>query len=208
MQSAIYDEALTAGETWEVTFVAVKDEQDLTLPAGLGIPWTLNNSVPIAVNATGATVQAALEGAGPGIGPRQLTVTGGAGGPYHITWLHLTPTGALHLPLLPSVTGIVVVQTPLPLTGVTAELQARVDADTLTPLFTLTSPSGGIVVTEATGTVAITLAATVSAALSIPVGTVLVAVYDLQLTDTSVTPATVHYPVMGRLTIRKAITHA
>lgn len=84
------------------------------------------------------------------------------------------------------------------LTGYTARMMIRANVADANPLLSLTSPSGGIVITAATGTVTVTITAAQTAAL--PAG---VHVYDLEL----VAPDTrVIKMIRGTVSVRAEVT--
>jgi hypothetical protein len=88
--------------------------------------------------------------------------------------------------------------TPINLTGYTAALQIRdTYADTTTDL-SLTSPSGGIVITGATGTIAITASAAQTAAIA--AGTY---VYDLEITSSG---GIVTRLIQGKISLSPQVT--
>jgi hypothetical protein len=86
---------------------------------------------------------------------------------------------------------------PVNLTGYTARMQVRATASAASTIFSLTSPSGGIVLGDATGTITITIAATATAAA--PAGCY---VYDLELVDGS----TVYRLLQGDFTVDAEVT--
>ncbi len=87
---------------------------------------------------------------------------------------------------------------PIDLTGCSAALMVRTTYDAATPLVSLSSPSAGITLGGAAGTIRIEIDSTVTATL--PPGT---AVYDLKLTDSLGNPLRL---VEGNVTISPAVT--
>lgn len=84
------------------------------------------------------------------------------------------------------------------LTGWSARMMIRAKVADASPLLSLTSPSGGIVITAATGTVTVTLTAAQTAALAAGVH-----VYDLEI----VAPDTRVVKMMrGTMTVRAEVT--
>lgn len=86
---------------------------------------------------------------------------------------------------------------PINLTGYTAALQVRQNYYDTTALLTLTSPSGGIVITGATGTIDITMSATQTGSLDEGFY-----VYDLEITS----GGTVTRLIQGQFTVSPEVT--
>jgi len=86
---------------------------------------------------------------------------------------------------------------PINLTGYTAAMQVRQQYSSDTAELTLTSPSGGIVITGATGIVTITMTATQTAALEEGYY-----VYDVELTSGSFKDRL----IQGQLTVAPEVT--
>lgn len=86
---------------------------------------------------------------------------------------------------------------PINLTGYTAALQVRQNYYDTTALISLTSPSGGIVITGATGTIDITMTAQQTGSLDEGFY-----VYDLEITS----GATVTRLIQGQFTVSPEVT--
>lgn len=87
--------------------------------------------------------------------------------------------------------------TPINLTGYTAALQVRQNYYDTTALLTLTSPSGGIVITGATGTIDITMSAVQTGSLDEGFY-----VYDLEISS----GGTVTRLIQGQFTVSPEVT--
>jgi hypothetical protein len=87
---------------------------------------------------------------------------------------------------------------PIDLTGWSAQMMARENFDDATPLFSLSSPGGGITLGGTSGTVAIHVPAAVTSTLACGQ-----AVYDLKLTDPLGEPMRL---IQGNVTIKFAVT--
>lgn len=97
--------------------------------------------------------------------------------------------------------GYLVYYTPVSLSGYTARLMVRATPEsTGTPLVSLTSPSGGIVVDDTAKTITITIAASVTAAY-----TFLTGVYDLELVSGDATPVVTRL-LSGSVTVLEEVT--
>lgn len=88
--------------------------------------------------------------------------------------------------------------TPFDLTGYTARMQVRATIAAASALIDLTSPSGGIVLGGTAGTIAITITAAQTAALTISSG-----FYDLELIDAG---GAVRRLLSGVVTVSKEVT--
>ena len=88
--------------------------------------------------------------------------------------------------------------TPINLTGYTAALQVRQNYYDTTALLTLTSPSGGIVITGATGTIDITMTAVQTGSLDEGFY-----VYDLEITSSG---GIVTRLIQGQFTVSPEVT--
>lgn len=84
------------------------------------------------------------------------------------------------------------------LTGYTARMHIRETYSSVTTIATLTTENGGITITGATGTVAITMSATATSALA----TGLIGVYDLEL----ISGTTVVRLIEGQVTVTPEVT--
>jgi len=87
---------------------------------------------------------------------------------------------------------------PINLTGYTAALQVRQNYYDTTALLTLTSPSGGIVITGATGTIAITMTDVQTGSLDEGFY-----VYDLEISSSG---GTVTRLIQGQFTVSPEVT--
>jgi hypothetical protein len=94
---------------------------------------------------------------------------------------------------------------PIDLTGKTAKCQIRREATDLLPLFDLSSPSNGLDVGGALGTVTITISALDTGAVTVdPDGETWI--YDLLLTDPTPTPDVVERAYQGYIFVIPGVT--